>query len=139
MNVELLRQIQQHILEEPKRLVMGAFVQRKRLESDSAHEYAHTPAFATQPFPACGTAACIAGWACLLSDGMDAVVSADRAQKLLQLKGEWGFGGEVNRLFEPVAWPQPYHDDYFKAETPELRVKVALGRIDHFIATEGRE
>ena len=55
--VEKLLQVKQHILEEPNRLVMSDWVkQGSRLRDYEAYVE-----------PPCGTAACIAGWVCVLN------------------------------------------------------------------------
>jgi hypothetical protein len=130
MNVELLRRVEAHILEEPKRLFMRKWVQFKR-------DYAE-----------CNTAACIAGWAVMLTGDKKAVEAqlksetswvhqrspiAEAAQELLQLTPT-----ESYRLFDPSAWPlQFYHGltDDGSRDSAEATVQ----RIEWFIHTEGRD
>src|ERR1700739_464311 len=56
--VKLLRQVKDHILEEPKRLSMGSWM------------VIYPTGFPTSAswLPACGTVGCIAGWTVLLHD-----------------------------------------------------------------------
>lgn len=129
MNVKLLRKVKKHILEEPKRLQMGSYIRVKgKMPLD-------------RPWPKCGTAGCIAGWACILSAKKgtdpyelytDTAVGAE-AQELLGITFY-----ERHRLFEPIFWPMQFTAglaDDGKAKT----AKVAAARIEHFIKTEGRE
>jgi hypothetical protein len=61
VNVELLKKIKEHILEEPRRLHMDNFVCRVPVDSPKN--------------PPCGTVACIAGWAVILSRPEDSLES----------------------------------------------------------------
>lgn len=83
----------------------------------------------------CGTAYCIGGWAMELSGE-----SADKLNKmsdsisyaadLLGLTSDEGV-----RLFVKEDWPPQFVAAEDEPELPSL----AIARIDHFIATEGRE
>jgi len=128
MNINLLRQIQTKITEEPKQFRMSAFFSRGC------------------GIPNCGTAACIGGWAVALHNKMnprdadrlfDSVMdpSIDRNPCLILGLGLL----ESERLFHVGNWPSQFASDWEWAKTPEAMVKVACDRIDHFIATEGRE
>jgi hypothetical protein len=66
MNVKLLRKIQKHILEEPRRLDMDVVLVK---DIDPA---------SWRDAPPCGTVGCIAGWACALSGKR--LGSLDKAQ-----------------------------------------------------------
>jgi len=126
MNVELLEKVKQHILEEPRRLVMG----RVKLEGEpgtTPKPNSLMPIYAAgntyeskQKFPDCGTMACIMGWARIL----DPVAARDG-----------GFG----RLCDASTWPKRFRNRYAKAKTPIMRAKIAAARIDHFIKTQGAE
>lgn len=129
INVRLLRKIQKHILEEPRRYDQNLW----RIEVDPA----------TNPErPPCGTMACIGGWATALSGKeRDSYLGWDVAMRLLGLTRE-----QADRLFDTVEkgtdlnkWPKKFVTAYLKAKTPRDRARVAVRRIDHFIKTKGAE
>jgi hypothetical protein len=136
MNKERLEQIKAVISEDPRRLNMDWFM----VEDDRTH---------------CGSVGCIAGWANKLFD-----------PKHEEWRDQWASGrdllglseGESDRLFSPPewidddnpslgvvsisgegAWPDKFAIDYLMATTPEERAAVTCARIDHFIATDGKE
>jgi len=133
MNVELLRKVKRHILDEPRRLVMGSWV-LNRASGKTYYEHGHLV-----QFPKCGTVACIAGWTSILGgatkvkeiDGYPPFVAAD----LLGIEDR----GMANRLFHLPRWPSDFRADYAKARGQEERAEVAAKRIDHFIRTNGKE
>lgn len=131
MNVKLLRKVKRHILEEPKRFVMSVVVMSV---VDTYKENSLSgKVFGMRPFPKCGTAACVAGWACILSGKDRLDVGMITAQRLLDLTPE-----QAMRLFEPSKWPEQYEagtTDDGKNKT----AKIAAARIDHFIKTKGAE
>lgn len=134
MNVKLLRKIQKHILEKPRRFIMATFFvrkygQQKTFISDGA---AQRPV----KFENCGTAACIGGWAVFLHDGLktDPENIRARAIKLIGLKSPMG-----DELFEVGHWPAKFRDAYYIAKSQRSRARIAAQRIDHFIATKGAE
>lgn len=135
MNVELLRQIQTVILEEPKRVDMGDWIDSRRTN-----------------LPECGTVGCIYGWA-------KAITTSLRGKELSNLV--WGMEGmdgtdgrylddgakllgltepQACRLFFDCDWPARFRHalNRAKRQTPEY-AQVVSDRIDHFIATEGAE
>lgn len=139
MNVKLLKKIKQTILRRPKQFYMNMW-----FETDE-REYSH-----------CGTAACIAGWAYTI--GGDHKKSKTFSPKVAMLTltdrshiGNFGFGAsklreeatrllEINdeqalRLFFTHMWP----DQFRCADHLMTNAENAAKRIDHFIATEGRE
>jgi hypothetical protein len=88
----------------------------------------------------CGTAACIAGWTCILSmedkepeEIASNLVEHTEAGNFLELTNE-----QANRLFLPSQWPWRFLDgacDDGKTKT----AKIAAARIEHFIKTKGKE
>ena len=138
LNVRLLRRIQKHILEEPRRFQMGAAVIRagnpkqwKLIAPTFAHD-------ASKTMPPCGTAACIAGWADILSGGSgNGWTVRERAATKLGVPA--GFSWLGHPLFDDNSWPQPFRTRYRAAKTPQARAKIAAQRIDHFIKTKGAE
>lgn len=136
--VRLLRRVEKRILEEPKRFDMDLWGS-KQVGPDA---------------PACGTVACIAGWAGL--DGLkparlkrlsDAGVyrrghrGADKIGKLLQPfrvdDGETLLG-TGSSLFYVENWPGKFRDAYGNAYRNGQRgraARIAVNRIEHFIKT----
>jgi hypothetical protein len=119
LNVKLLRRIQKHILEEPKRFWMGWW------ETSSIPD--------VNPAP-CGTTACIAGWALALSGERIADYNPGvRAARILGLSAD-GY----NKLFFSYAWPEPFLSRYERAEdnrNAKAMAKAGADRIEHFIKT----
>jgi hypothetical protein len=120
MNVKLLRRIQKRILKHPDSYDQNVMISRDE----------------------CGTTACIAGWAVLLSP-LDPGFIGDYASKatlLLGLDDE-----QAIRLFDVIedgyccGWPDKYVRAYLRAKTPRGRARAAMRRIDHFIKTKGAE
>ena len=119
MNANLLLKVRDHILADPEHFAMRSFVERTK----------------------CGTVCCIAGWAVALNDdGADHLPDftdkyiAERAQELLEVGCE--------RLFYPMNWPFQFKQMYVRALLSRDKVglaTVAADRINHFIATKGRE
>lgn len=118
MNVELLRRIKVHILEEPKRLYMGFW----RI---SNRDFFKDP----DRMPECGTVACIGGWAEVLSGNFD-----NNPEATLDITQE-----QASRLFYESHWPAQFRDWDNRGDGSEKTAHRAADRIEHFIATEGRE
>jgi hypothetical protein len=120
MNVKLLRKIQAAIKAEPRRFVMNNWINRRSRVAP------------------CGTSACIAGHAVLLSFKLPWKEAAGlrlkehpsiEAMRLLKLSYN-----EATLLFYESAWPYQ-----FKPGRGTTLAKHAIARIDHFIRTKGRE
>ena len=144
MNTKLLRRVAKHISEEPKRLAMGLWIQRKDdsysgdgLVYEHYHQDGQFSNRATKHrFAQCGTAGCIAGWAVLLKHG---VTKAGKicdvpveAAKILDIE-------DCGRLFYVDDWPEEFSLPYLSAHTPAKRARIAVARIEHFIKTKGAE
>lgn len=132
MNTRLLRRIQKHILAEPKRFIMGDVV----VHNAPGEMYREDGI--ERPFASCGTMACIAGWALLLSKNSSR--DLDDAARLLGLPqpaDRWLCVGD--NLFYEGNWPIKYSVAWDKARTPRARARVAARRIDHLIKTKGAE
>lgn len=127
LNVRLLRRIQKHILAEPKRYNQNDIVSTGK--PGEAYSFAWR-------FPACGTIACIGGWAAVLSSG-------GRHEDLEY--GARALGLTVDqraRLFSATGnggWPDKFDIAYTNAKTPQGRARVGARRIEHFIKTKGAE
>ena len=140
MNVALLEKIIEAIQAQPEKFDMSRWFNRLQDENDNF----------------CGTTQCIGGWALVLgmsidpiediyyteNDGSRLAESAngekqwinDIAQKVLDLSF-----CQADRLFHVMNWNEKFMRDYDDAQTPEEKAAVAVARIRHFIATEGRE
>ena len=131
LNVKLLRQIQQHIREEPRRLNMDTWGYRNR------------GGVVSPASPPCGTAGCIAGWADILTNPEAEDVSEFRGAEAL-FRGEWvrPFNSSPSyegRLFYVGHWPPQFARRYRRAVRPATRARITCERIDHYIQTRGQE
>lgn len=137
LNVRLLRRIQAHILREPKRLFMSHLVLRrdncliKKGRFVTRYPTPNSWGESDPLVPECGTVACIAGWACELTPKHTGNYTMKDARLYLSLPAGYG----RNDLFMVSGWPEPFKSQYSAARTPTRRVKVAVARIDHLIAT----
>jgi hypothetical protein len=124
INVKLLRKIQRHILEEPKRLDMECFIDRKA-DYVTVHE-----------FPKCGTVGCIAAWAvtCSTKEKVPYSKIADRARKLLGITYL-----QADRLFYASRWPERFKRIDNTNPQTRLHAVITAKRIEHFIKTKGAE
>lgn len=126
LNVPLLLKIKAHILEEPNRFVMDSLILKRE---DIGADYIADDDTTRVPFPSCGTAACIAGWACLLS--LPGSVQFDLWGKAVDLLG---LEGNQADLFCVSSWPSSFREDYEEATTQAGRAVIAANRIDALIA-----
>ena len=114
MNIDLLLKVKEQILKQPELFDMSRWF----LPTE------------------CGTAACIAGWAWLLSGREEREFSGDRTRMVPQLD----LTAEQERsLFHVCDWPRIFAGHYKSARTPAYRARIGAERIDHFIATNGDE
>jgi hypothetical protein len=139
LNVKLLRKIQRHILAEPKRFIMDTWIRRGDPFEDLMMPDAGLPSIV---LPACGTAACIGGWALQLSGKRIATNTpvAKRAKAILGITPQndddsW----PEDRLFITDNWPSEFYIRFEESQDPQERAQIACARIDHFIATKGAE
>lgn len=141
MNVKLLRRIQRIIVKRYKQIDMGSW-----FDTNPDHEV-----------PMCGTTACIAGWAVTLHrPSLKAKPSL--AAKFVHSRSETiGFGQsyymttiavdilglgceQAARLFYISNWPEQFHNRILEPNVGTKRyAKIVAQRIDHFIATGGKE
>ncbi|SRR5258708_6225643 len=129
MNLELFEKIKQDIMEEPRRLYMDGFIRTWSKWEIKIDKNA----------PPCGTAACIAGKACLLSgkihlDNMLAISSY--AIDLLDISYLRRLEGGRVPLFYLEYWPEKLRNKHEKAKSPRGRAKAACDAIDAFIRDE---
>jgi len=123
---------------------MGDWINPNRYQMHS-----HDPSL-----PPCGTAACIGGFANILtksklkswrpsdwkrsatyvSSQLNATDIYIRAMDLLELSEDEG-----DRLFSLDNWPCKFLDRYKTANTPWAAGMVVISRIKHFIKTKGEE
>lgn len=140
MNVRLLRRIQAAIKDEPRRFDMFSWV-RTRLQD-----------FGVANPPPCGTTACIAGFATILSHAKKGKAKlngefATTAQACQDASTNYQYEAvkalrithrQGQRLFFVSNWPLKHSIEFQGAHTPAGRVKAACKRIDTFIKTGGR-
>lgn len=82
----------------------------------------------------CNSPACISGWAVHLAGGP----MEDRGH------GEWPQYLDLTKtqemdLFYLYRWPMQFRKEFWSAPDKQAVARVAAARIDHFVATEGRE
>jgi hypothetical protein len=137
MNVALLRKVKSHILHHPNQFLMTDWIikrwgdDQKQFSGDGQK----------QKFDECGTAGCIAGWACMIKlkqARLDWDVPA-KGQTILGLDDD-----QAERLFFVHDWPEKMREEYISNmnDSPgslENRARIAAQRIDHFIKTKGEE
>lgn len=110
MNIELLNKVKTKILEEPENLKMEMF---------------H-----------CGSAHCIGGWAQVLSGR--GILNSNNREPAMNLLALTTF--ESYTLFDLKCWPDKFLKDYEdNIDDKQYLAKITIERIDHFIATKGRE
>ena len=137
VNVRLFQRIKRAILAEPLRLNMRSWIDWV------GNPYSGLLSLRSKrQSPTCGTVACIAGWACLLSElghlpkspnetratrtaaSINQRIS-EEAAKLLQLSEE-----TCKQTFTEDLWPDPFRSQFERAATPKQRAKVAAAYID---------
>lgn len=131
MNTKLLRRVERHILKEPKRYEQNAVIDVGTPNTESEFN---------RRYPACGTIACIGGWITVLTTKKPLKPGTHylrfrKMARLLRVTEE-----QVIRLCEytwGTGWPEQFLKAYKKAKTPRQKAKVAVRRIEHFIATKG--
>lgn len=135
MNTKLLRQIQKEIRAEPRRLRMSDWI-RTDVTGVGA--------------PPCGTVACIAGFATILSRDYGATpprsftskaVVVQAANESYEKEGAKALGlipRQAVRLFYIGEWPSRYQRDYMHAHSSKRRAQVTCKRIDAFIRSGGK-
>jgi hypothetical protein len=133
LNVKLLRRIQKHIIEEPRRFFMEGFVVKAKSESEWKSKSLWYNDISTQ-MPPCKTAACIAGTANLITGGRNLAAST-RAAKLLGVPTFRESRWKPHFLFQIDGWPEPFQSRYMNAKTSKTRAKIACARIDYLIKT----
>lgn len=131
LNVRLLRKIQRHILEEPRRFAMS--ISALHGEPGTALDnYCFSDGDEPGTFPACGTVGCLAGWANILTGARKGNEdSIARAAKQIGVKSTPSW--EDHPLFFAPNWPAPFARKYRKAKTPKTRAKIASARIEYLI------
>lgn len=129
MNTKLLNRVALAILREPKKFNMREWT---RLDTESP----------------CGTTACIAGWAIAINCGYENLKALHEAR----MSYSWGLTsqkgmaeldltyGQRDPLFHASNWPEEFRLAYNEqGANSEDRADIAFWRIQHFIATEGKE
>lgn len=125
LNEKLLREVQKQILNEPNSFLMRTWIQR--IEYCGAY---FTGDKGPQPFPDCGTAGCIGGWAVLLQDQTaqnDSSIEG-RAMKLLGL--------DSNSLLHVDYWDVDLQMKYKAKQSTQCRAVIAAEMIERTIQRE---
>jgi hypothetical protein len=134
INVRLLRRVQKAIVEHAAHFDMndwGVDVEKSQVFHDEPSE------------SECGTAACIGGFAVLLSDGRNPPLRSNVAKRAAELLGlsYSVLHDELNgnRLFYVDRWPAKFSGRHRRAKRNLTRARIAAERIEHFIRTKGAE
>lgn len=133
LNVKLLRRIKRHILAQPKRFLMSHSIIKANSQKEWRGNIQWAPE-ASKIRPPCGTAACIAGWAVLLTKG-SAEVDSVRYEAAMALGVEVEERWTDHTLFYAPRWPKPFAAQYESATKPAQRAKIAAARIEWLIKT----
>jgi hypothetical protein len=130
MNVDLLLKIKERIISHPASFNMS----RWGCKVDPTEEHP------------CGTIACIAGWAVILTDTPVNWIGYSMEDVCVQAKELLGISWSQANLFYPDYWPSPFKEEYLalstsltienKSEVQAKLAKLAARRIDRFIETE---
>ena len=134
MNVERLRKIKDHILEEPLRVNMGPLIcsrgNRKLLDANWCIDIT-LPLSHRRRWPDCGTVGCIAGWEIILY-GHPETEGANDAERRLELPND--------DLFYVYRWPGGLRDKIsgLRGGTPAYAAVVAEA-IESYISSNGWE
>lgn len=128
-----LRRVKEFILKEPRRFNMMAGVNKSNKVGSQLEQ------------PPCGTACCIAGAAFLIDKGINLSGRKRGLEYDLQLVVRTGAAfldlsyDQIEILFYPWRWPDPYQGLYDTSKTAEERAAVGALMIEHFIAVGGLE
>lgn len=112
VNKDLLLKIKEKILNNPAAIDMGVWKQKDLYPQPIA--------------PACGTTACLAGWACELSLDCPTMDFFDNASKFLQLEERQAYF-----LFYHERWPRKFERAYEEADN-----KLDAALEENFYSTE---
>lgn len=129
MNVRLLQKVKAHILEEPNRFQMGYWIKKGDPGTEVFIDY-RVDGRRTRRLPACGTAACLAGWAVQL---IDPTITSDielKAERLLGLSRQQSF-----KLFRVNQWSKHFQKLWHATRSPRKHAQIAARVIDQFIKT----
>lgn len=117
MNATLLLKVKEQILAEPNKFFMSSWVHSLPLiENRVMHE-------------GCGTAACIGGWACLLSNTEVHYGKYDEAASAaLGIERQ-----TCGTLFATSKWPEDLQMRWNAAKTAREQAEIAAERIDRYV------
>lgn len=129
LNVPLLREVQKQILNEPT-----TFFMRNWMTFGPKGTHWIDDGGSRQEFTACGTAACIGGWAICLTDKSTNSIPryvAEKAQNLLGLPNQ--------HLFSVSTWDDDLAKKYSRARNNECRAAAAAEMIERVIQRYGEK
>ena len=137
LNVKLIKKVIKHILEEPKRYLQDDII----LRGEPGCRITHTIGYKEQKFAKCGTAACIGGWAYLLSLKHPERAKIGRSDELDKARKKLGLDySQADVLFSGTpeySWPTPFDARWMNAHTPRKRARVAAQLLAKVIETKG--
>lgn len=124
--VTVLRWVKKHILEDPRRFDIALVATKKR-------------------GPACGTAACIAGWTLLREKSQADLkrMSEGDVYEMTEPDEGWQAAadrdlrlphGQTDLLFNFAKWPEQFRAGY-RGGSLAVKANIAARRIEHFIKT----
>lgn len=132
LNVELLRKVQAHIKEEPRRLIMSVWFQpfadrvTMDLQWESFSNHKIGLGMLPEPLvPPCGTIGCIRGWAHNLSGDKYSISSCYKGLNIPE-----HFESLLYRVDE---WPYKFQESYRTTDSPAVRADITCRVIDDFI------
>lgn len=117
-----------------KQFDMRYWIKRKGRRADAENGLYDAPE-AKEILKDCGSVGCLYGWACAFYPVNTGLLS-------VWLNGDKIFGLDVEtseKLCGLRHWPRAFKSRYQKAKTPATRLRVLRDRVEHFIATEGRD
>jgi hypothetical protein len=137
VNVPLLRQVQAAILAKPDAFDMSGWC------GSTSCIAGHAAAIAGWLLPK-GDPFSVAGWRVDVKPAAE--VGRPEVVHVVGFVGPEPFirvldltEAQAERLFHAVSWPREFEDAYDAAPTPAAAARVAVDRIEHFIATDGAE
>lgn len=137
LNEELLRRVQEHIKAQPERFGMNFYFRTPEPVHLKEPEFSKV----------CGSAACIAGRAVILAEEWGDFLAGqfdDTPPGVMNIAANLlGISSlQAWSLFHLSEWPEQFalrYQQATEAGNKDLAAQVACERIEHFIATEGRE
>jgi hypothetical protein len=132
MNIELLNKVKEKILDEPGQFIMHMWTSKELARFVRGKEVKSKRVTVN-----CGTAACIAGWACCITKNLNPAQFNNSFDSPLFLNALELNSEQRDLLFDFDCWPPQFR--VHQNEGTRAFARQAAKRIDHFIATNGEE